>query len=135
VRQVFNSRYFHRLLVVAASLFATVGLADIDLSDFDDDLMRSMDDSIKSFEPNIASKNAARAMDDARILWDGLKWTEEYFEKKGGAADAVTISKQALEYTGAVMKYLEANDFENAATAARSAAKTCRTCHDIYKSS
>jgi hypothetical protein len=122
-------------VIIAASMFAAHGLADVDLGDFDNDLMRGMEDSIKSFEPNIAARNSQRALADAQILWDGFKWTEDYFTKKGGAEDAVEIARQALEHTGSVMQFLEANDFENAANAARSAARTCRTCHDIYKSS
>jgi hypothetical protein len=97
--------------------------------------MRGMDDSIKSFEPNIVAGNSERALADAQILWEGFKWTEDYFSKKGGAEDAVAISRQALASTNAVIERLRSRDFVNAATAAREAARTCRSCHDIYKSS
>jgi len=123
---------------VACILLATLGsvtlaAAEVDLSDFDNDLMRGMEDSIKSFEPNIAAGNRERALADAQILWDGFKWTEQYFSNKLGAADAVAISQQALERTNAVIEFLRARDFDQAAAAARATARTCRSCHDIYK--
>jgi hypothetical protein len=125
----------HSSIDLLAGSCATLGWAEGDLPGFDTYLMRSMEDSIKSFEPNIAAKNAQRALADAQILWDGFRWTEEYFANRGSAEDAVQIARQALEHTGAVMKFLDANDFESAAASARSAARTCRTCHDLYKPS
>lgn len=121
--------------LLAAICVATLAVAEVDLTDFDNDLMRSMDDSIKSFEPNIVAHNKERALADAQILWDGFKWTEDYFIKKGGADDAVEISRRALTSTQAVIDLLNASDFDKAALAARDAARTCRSCHDIYKDS
>lgn len=122
----------HVVMMLLGS-FMTQAVAEVDLTDFDNDLMRTMEDSIKSFEPNIAAKNSERALADAQVLWDGFKWTEAFFAKQGNAADAVDISRKALEHTDAVMKFLAAGDFDSAAESARKAARTCRTCHDIYK--
>lgn len=126
--------------IVGCALLALLGsvapaAVELDLSDFDDDLMRGMEDSLKSFEPNIAAGNSERALADAQVLWDGFKWTQDYFSNKAGAADAVAISRQALERTRSVIELLQVRDFTNAAAAARETARTCRSCHDIYKTS
>ncbi len=124
-----------RLLALLAGLIVSGGLwaADIDLSDFDDDLMRSMDDSIKDLEPVIGAGNTQGAGDDTKVILDGLKWTEEYFAAKGNTADAVGFARKAEDLTLAVQKALAAKDTEGALTAARTLSKSCKTCHDVYK--
>jgi len=107
--------------------------AEIDLRDYDDELMRSLDKTIKYFEPDITAGNAQSATEDAEILLDGFKYTEDYFTKKGNAADAVKISQQGQEFIAAALKSVAASDFETAAEAARGVARTCRACHDVYK--
>jgi cytochrome c556 len=118
------------LLVVLTS--GAVG-ADIDLRDFDDDLMRDMDTAIKDLEPVLGAKNATAANGDAELLRDGFKQTEDYFAKKGAAADAVDFARKSQELTATVLKDISANDFDAAATSARALSKSCRTCHDVYK--
>ena len=120
-------------VALLALAMAGVAYANIDLSDFDDDVMRSMDDAVKAFEPNVAAKNGVRALDDAAVLREGFVWTEQYFVAKGGADDAVQISQQGTALIDKAIKALQAKDFEAAATHARAAAKTCRSCHDLYK--
>jgi hypothetical protein len=105
----------------------------IDLHDYDDDLMRDLDKTIKYFEPDITAGNAQSAIDDAAVLQDGFKYTEDYFAKKGDADDAVKISREGQEALATAVRLVAANDFEAAAAAARQTAQTCRSCHDIYK--
>lgn len=106
---------------------------DIDLHDYDDDLMRDLDKTIKYFEPDITARNTQGALEDAAVLQDGFKYTEKYFTKKGGTDDAVQLSKEGLGYIAAAIKAISENDFDTAAEAARGAAQTCRACHDTYK--
>jgi hypothetical protein len=116
------------------ALACTAALAaEIDLSDFDDDLMRSMDDSIKDLEPVIAAGNVHSAVDDAAVIVDGLKWTQDYFVKKGNTDDAVKFAHDSLQRVDAVQKALVANDLQTAAAAARVLSKSCKACHDVYK--
>ncbi len=128
-----------RLIILAAACAAIVSASayaahrDIDLKDYDDDLMRDLDKTIKYFEPDITAGNAEGALEDAGILQDGFKYTEKYFSKKADADDAVKISRDGLAYIEAAVKALQANDFSAAAEAARGAAATCRACHEIYK--
>jgi cytochrome c556 len=118
---------------VSVVLAAGAAFADIDLKDFDDDLMRDMDTAIKDLEPVIGAKNAVAAAGDAELLRDGFKQTEDYFAKKGGAADAVDFAHRSEELTATVLKSIAANDFDGAGNAARALSKSCRTCHDVYK--
>jgi hypothetical protein len=118
---------------VSVVLAAGAALADIDLKDFDDDLMRDMDTAIKDLEPVIGAKNAVAAAGDAELLRDGFKQTEDYFVKKGGAADAVDFARHSEELTATVLKSISAGDFDAAENSARVLSKSCRTCHDVYK--
>ncbi len=121
------------LFGIGAALSCTLATADIDLSDFDDDLMRGMDDAIKDLEPVIAAKNVQTAKEDAEVLRDGLKWAEDYFAKKGNVEDGVKFAQRSQEFTTTVLKALAANDLDTAATAARALSKACSNCHDAYK--
>jgi cytochrome c556 len=116
-----------------AVLSGGVVLAEIDLKDFDDDLMRDMDTAIKDLEPVVGAKNAVAATGDAELLRDGFKQTEDYFAKKGSAPDAVEFARKSEELTVAVLKDITANDFDAAANSARALSKSCRACHDVYK--
>jgi cytochrome c556 len=121
------------VLGAIACVVATVVWADIDLSDFDDDVMRNMDDTIKGFEPDIAAKNAKAATEDASVLRENLKWTEQYFAAKGNADDAVKWAQLGQEQVDTALKAMASQDFDAASAAARATAKTCHTCHDVYK--
>jgi hypothetical protein len=124
---------FFLTCLALSTLFAEAQHRDMDLRDYDDDLMRDLDKTIKYFEPDITAGNAENALDDAKILQDGFKYTEDYFAKKDNADDAVKISQQGAAFVAAAIKSVADNNFEAAAEAARGTAKTCRACHDVYK--
>lgn len=106
---------------------------EIDLRDYDDELMRDLDRTIKFFEPDIVAKNVEGAKQDAEILVEGFQYTEDYFSKKENAEDAVEISQRGLRSVAAALAALSDSDFDKASASARDAAETCRDCHDIYK--
>jgi len=106
---------------------------DIDLRDYDDELMRDLDRTIKFFEPDISAGNVDGARADAEILEEGFRYTQDYFSKKESAEDAVQISQRGLQSIASALAALDANDFDRASASAREAAGTCRSCHDIYK--
>ncbi len=106
---------------------------DLDLSDFDDDSMRDMDDANKDLQPVLGAKNAQAALVDAQVIQTVLKETEAYFTKKGGTDNAVKIAQDGEADVATVIAALARNDFDGAAVAARATAKNCRSCHDIYK--
>jgi hypothetical protein len=121
------------LLGFVLSAMAGIALAEIDLSDFDDDLMKTMDETNKYLEPDINAKNAKNAREGLDVLQQGLKWTEEYFVHKGNTDDAVKLAKDGQQYILQIQKALDANDFDKAAASARELTKNCRACHDLYK--
>jgi cytochrome c556 len=127
---------FRKMSVLCGLLAVLSGgalFAEIDLQDFDDDLMRDMDTAIKDLEPVVGAKNAVAATGDAELLRDGFKQAEDYFAKKGNAPDAVEFARKSEELTATVLKEITANDFDAAANSARALSKSCRACHDVYK--
>jgi len=124
------------ILVVAVFigiLGAGVVFAELDLSDFDDDLMRTMDDTNKYLEPDINAKNLKNAKEGAETIRQGLKWTEDYFVHKGGVDDGVKLAQEGQVLAQTILQALDQNDFDKASASARAMTKNCRSCHDLYK--
>ncbi len=120
------------LLSICVTLSCGPVIAAIDFHGYDDDLMRDLDKTIKYFEPDITAKNADAARDDAAVLQEGFKYTEAFFAKNG-AEDAVKISREGTQRIADALKFVEQNDFESAAAAARETTQLCKSCHDLYK--
>jgi hypothetical protein len=121
------------LLGLGVAISAGIALAEIDLSDFDDELMKTMDDTNKYLEPDINAKNAKSAREGIDTIQQGLKWTEEYFANKGNTDDAVKLAQKGQQHIVEIRQALDASDFDKAAAAARELTKNCRACHDLYK--
>jgi len=119
-------------LLMAVITSASMTVAEIDLSDFDDDLMKTMDETNKYLEPDINAKNAKSAREGIDVLQQGLKWTEDYFANKS-IDDAVKLAQKGQQHIGEIRQALDGNDFDKAAAASRELTKNCRACHDLYK--
>lgn len=102
--------------------------------DMDQDLMQVIDDSTKEVNSNIALKNAKAAAADAEQLQSYFKEVEDIFTRNGQAADGVELAKQAQQAAQELGKAANANDFDSAQTQARVLGRTCKSCHDSYKS-
>jgi len=124
-----------RVVLISLGLFIGGAAAApvLDFKDYDNDLMRDLDRTIKYFEPDITAGNADAAKEDIATLADGFRYTEDYFSKKTGADDAVEISRKGAKVIADVRELIEKSDFEGAAAAAREAPNVCKSCHDIYK--
>ena len=124
------------LVVTLAALLinfaCTAESAELDFKDYDDDLMRMLDKTIKYFEPDITAKNVDGATEDGEILLDGFKYTEDYFSKVN-KADAVQISREGSALVSLALELVAKDDFEGAAANAREAIAKCKACHDIYR--
>src|ERR1700729_451444 len=83
---------------------------DLDLTDFDDDSMRDMDDANKDLQPVLGARNAEAALADAQVIQNVLKQTEAYFTKKGGTDSAVKIAQQGETSVAAVIAALGKSD-------------------------
>jgi len=115
------------------TISAGVALAEVDLSDFDDEVMRAMDFANQDLELSIGAKNTQTATRDASALAETYQWADEYFTRKGGADDAVRIAKSGRSLVTKLEADLARNDFEAAQQTQRDTAANCKTCHDIYK--
>jgi len=121
-------------LVVAAAVGTwTLAAASLDLSDFNEDIMKDMDDTVKALDSNITARDVTSAVSEAQSIRNGLHWAEDYFGKKGNVADAVKLAKRGEELADAVGKSVSLNDFDAALTSYDLLVKNCRTCHDAYK--
>jgi hypothetical protein len=121
------------MIALMASVSAYADKIVLDLKDYDDDLMKDIDRTIKYFEPDIAGQNADGIADDAKVLAEGFAYTEQYFKKKGNYPDAVKWSQEGKDRIAAVLKYVAANNYDAAVLEARGAVQQCKNCHEVYK--
>jgi cytochrome c556 len=117
-------------LAAAAALGAT---ADIDYSDFDDTLMRSMDDAIKDLDSNLGGQDTAAALANTQVLSDGLSWAEKYFAGKPQAPLGAGYAREARQHLDSIVQSIQAKDFDAATTNVRAVVRTCKACHEAYK--
>ena len=119
-------------VLVISGAFAYAA-ANLDLTDFNDDVMKNMDDVVKSLDTDLATRDARSAQVDARTIGEGLHWATEYFTRKGNVEDAVQLAKKGEALAGDIARSAASNDFEAALSTYDSLVKTCRRCHDAYK--
>jgi hypothetical protein len=121
------------LAAFAVALAARVVAADLDLSDFDDSLMRSMDDAIKELDSNVGGRDANASLANSEVLRDGLTWAEKYFANKPEAPRGAGLAQEGQQSLTRVVQSLQTQDFDAAASGVREVARTCKACHEAYK--
>jgi soluble cytochrome b562 len=133
-----------RSLVALALMGAAIGVGGAmsvalaepqksEYADYDDELMKDLDRTIKYFEPDVTAGNDAGVADDIAVLRQGFQYTEKYFAKRGNAPDAVKISQDGLKALDAVQQFMTQQNLEAAAAKARDVTDACKACHDVYK--
>jgi cytochrome c556 len=127
-------------LIALALLGAAIGVVGAvaepsksEYADYDDDLMKDLDRTIKYFEPDITGGNESGVADDLAVLRQGFQYTEKYFAHRGNAPDAVKISQDGLKALDDVQQALTDKNVDAAAAKAREATDACKACHDVYK--
>src|SRR5471030_804433 len=94
------SQLRHRLrqfvFIFGLSAVMAASAADIDL---DTDLMHAIEDTNKSLASDIALKDVKAATSDSNDLNDMFEKVEAYFVQKGGADDAVDLSRKNKNLT------------------------------------
>jgi hypothetical protein len=118
---------------VVALAGATVMAAEIDYSDFDDSLMRSMDDAIKDLDSNLGSQDASASLANTEVLTEGLAWAEKYFANKPEAPLGAGYAREARQHLATIVTSIEARNFEAATSNVRAVVRTCKACHEAYK--
>jgi hypothetical protein len=125
-----------RLLAAGAAMAlaaATVMAAEIDYSDFDDSLMRSMDDAIKDLDSNLGGQNPTASLANAEVLREGLAWAEKYFATKPEAPLGAGYAREAQQHLATIVTAIEARNFDAATSNVRAVVRTCKACHEAYK--
>jgi hypothetical protein len=124
-----------RLLVASAlvALASTAWAADIDYSDFDDALMRDMDDAIKELDSNVSGQHAEASLANAIVLRDGLAYAEKYFAAKPETPKGAGLAREGQEHLALVVQAIEAKDFDAASRSVRGVVRSCKACHEAYK--
>lgn len=117
---------------LACSLVAA-GAGTLDLSDFNADLMRQMDDTLRNLDSGIATRDAKSIATDARFIRESLRSAQNYFSAKGQLDDAVRWARQGQALADALAAAAQAGDFESSLENYDSLAKNCRSCHDVYR--
>lgn len=117
------------IILVLASGVATAE------SDFDfEELMETIDTNSHNLQDSIVNKDRDSAIALAKQIQDAFKLVEGFFDKRGNAADAVADSKIYQDNAAAIMKFIEANDYESASNKAIEISNSCDdACYDTYK--
>jgi hypothetical protein len=123
--------------VAVAVMAAGVSRAEkieLDLHDYDDELMRTLEQTLKYFEPDVSDGNLNSYADDVQVIQYSFGWVKSYFEKKGNdGAKGVQIAQQGLDLLASVDKDVKDKNFSAAGDKAHQFYQICRSCHDIYK--
>lgn len=115
--------------VALAAIAGSVVAAQVSV---DEDYMQVMEDRQKSLANNIAQQNADGATEDAKELEVMFKDVIEFYAAKG-KEDAINWARESEGLAVAINKYVASNDYDTAATTAIALAKTCKSCHRVYK--
>ena len=97
--------------------------------------MQAIEDTNKSLASNVALKDAKGSTSDAKELSKMFAKVEIFFVKKGGADNAVELSKKSKDLSLEIIKAVAEKNFDAAGDAATNLSRTCRTCHTFYKKS
>jgi len=97
------------------------------------DAMRDIEDTTKSLDSNVALKDAKTAVNEAKQLVAFFRQVEGFYAQKGDAADAVGYARKTHELAAQTLAAVEAQDFDRAGDTVSALARSCKSCHDVYK--
>jgi len=114
-------------LLLCGVVFAEEGI------DFES-LMEAVENNAHNLQTLIVSKDGPASIALAKDLQTEFKQVGGFFEKRGNANDGVVDAQKYVDLATEVIKYVEANDFDNASLKASELTKNCEdACHDTYK--
>jgi hypothetical protein len=103
-----------------------------DVLDFDD-WMQRIDDGSQDLQRQIAARDRVAATAQAREIEELYARMEQFFEKRGDAAEAVRYSREGRAFASRAQRGLATNRFEDARRNALAIAHGCRNCHVAFK--
>lgn len=120
------------MLACACLLPTVAGSAEVEL---DTEVMKSIEDLNKSLASNIAMGAADASTSDAKELAELFAQVETYFVAKGGADDAVDLTRKSRSLVADISTAVGKKDFARATDQSTDLSRTCRACHTFYKKS
>jgi cytochrome c556 len=121
-----------RSTVLLLSLLTGVAVA---VTEVDMDLMQKIEESTKSVDSNISLKDGKAALADAREIEEMFSQVELFYKHKGDAADAIEYARKSKNFATELIRQVSEKDFDNASATVGALAKSCKTCHQVYKKS
>lgn len=116
------------------ALILATGIAYAEAAFDFETLMETIDTNSRNLQGSLSGKDAATSIELAKKMQSDFKLVEGFFEKRGNSADAVVDAKKYEDLAAEVVKFVEANDFDNASNKALELTKNCdNACHDAYK--
>lgn len=97
------------------------------------DLMRNIEDTTKSLDSNVSLKDAKAAAAEAKELTALFAQVEDFYARRGDAADAVGFSRKTHDLAEQVLKAVDSGDYDTASTSVIALARSCKSCHEVYK--
>ena len=119
-------------VLACLALTLAAGAYAHNLFDFDDWMSR-IEDGSQDLQRHIARKDVAAARSSARELEELYALMQEFFVQRGGADDAVRMSREGVEFAKRAQTNLAAGRFASAKKNALGIAHGCRDCHFTYK--
>ena len=98
-----------------------------------DKWMQSVDRRSQSMQRNLSRRDSEAALSDAREIGELYRLMQDYFARRGDAAEAVKLASTGADLADAVIKSLQENDLGTASISANVITRDCRDCHIRYK--
>jgi len=124
---------FRKTLPLALAGLLLAGTALSEGVDVDGDLMRGVDDTAKSLDSDVATKDGQAAAADARSLVETFARIESHYGEKPDTADAAGFAQRTRQLAAQALQAIEGKDFDAAGEAVNQLTRSCRNCHEKYK--
>lgn len=111
-------------LLVAGTVYAA---ADLSADD-----MREAEETLHSLDSRISLQDR-KALDDAKELARYFQQVEGHFSAKADATRGVEFARKSREHAAAIVKAVEALDYDAAQDRLSDLTRSCKTCHEVYK--
>jgi soluble cytochrome b562 len=118
-------------LGLSLTLFGSVLSAQFEITD---DAMRDIEDTAKSLDSHVVLKDKKAALAEVQELIAYFRQVEGFYAAKPDAGDGVEFARKTHVLAEDVLKSIEAGNFDQAAESVNTLTRSCKTCHDVYKS-
>ncbi|MGM9485493.1 hypothetical protein ACS5PN_30170 [Roseateles sp. NT4] len=119
-----------RYLTVLPVLIATTVFAA--QSDLTADEMRTAEDTLRDLDSNISLQNR-KALDEARELARFFQQVGAHYTAQSDAARGVDFARKSQAHAEAIATAVEAGDYDTAQDRLSDLTRSCKTCHEVYK--